>query len=169
MAVGPPQVNALFHGRTSRGFSRPRTRLGIHVPHAHRAQADWRARRSEAIVGHWTLRAGVLLGVVAARPASGESRRRQGSEALPEPAADFWCVRSAHVLPALRARVLRAESPTISQRGKDPSDVNWRREGRLLRHLQRTHHLADGRGRYTGRAIGRIARTGWRIWRYLRT
>ena len=61
----------------------------------------------------------VLLGVVAPRAAAGEPRRRQGPEALAQPDADLRRVRPPDVLPALRARVLRAAAQALPQGRQD--------------------------------------------------
>ena len=65
------------------------------------------------------LRPPVLLGVVAAGAAAGEPRRRQGSAAVAQPVADLRRVRAPDVLPALRARVLRAEPQAIPEGRQD--------------------------------------------------
>ncbi|MBK6458788.1 MAG: hypothetical protein IPF87_22365 [Gemmatimonadetes bacterium] len=137
---------ALLHGRQARRFPQPRARVGGDVPDAHRAQADRRARRSQASGRDRALRARVLLGVVAPRAAPGEPWRRQGPEALAQPDADFRGLRAPDVLPPLRARLLRAAAQALSQRRKDHRDVEGGGEGRLQRHLPRARHVARPEG-----------------------
>ncbi len=119
VAVGPQEAHALFHRREARRLPRARARAGVDVPHADRAQADRRARRGEAARRRRPLRPPVLLGVVAARAATGQPRRRQGSAPVAQPVADLRRVRAADVLPALRARVLRAEPQALSEGRQD--------------------------------------------------
>jgi len=64
---------------------------------------------------------------------------------------------SAHVLPTVRARVLRAKPETIPQRRQDRRDRSWGRKGRGQRHLQRARDAADGGRRDAGRAACGIA------------
>src|SRR5207248_1167349 len=111
VAVGSEEADAVLHGGEARRLSGARPRAGVDVPDAHRAETDRRARRGEAPRRHWPMRTAVLLGVVAPRAAAGESRRGEGPAAVAESVADLGRMRPAHVLSALRARVLRAEPP----------------------------------------------------------
>ncbi|MBK6486339.1 MAG: hypothetical protein IPF98_05610 [Gemmatimonadetes bacterium] len=65
-------------------------------------------------------------------------------------------VRTPDVLPALRARVLRAAAQALPERRKDHRDVQGRAEGRLERHLPRARHAARDRRRGERRPPGRV-------------
>ncbi len=70
VAVGSEETHAVLHGGKARRLPHARSRAGVDVPHAHRAEADWRARRSQAAGRHRPLRAPVLFVVVAAGAAA---------------------------------------------------------------------------------------------------
>ena len=115
VAVGPQEADDLLHGREARRLPQSRARPRGAVSHAHRAQTDRRSRRSQTTRRHRSLRSRVLLGVVAAGASPREPRRREGPAAVAEPGADLRRVRAPHVLPAVRARVLRAEPQALPE------------------------------------------------------
>jgi hypothetical protein len=113
---------------------------------------------------HRSLRARILLCVVAAGASPGEPRRREGSAAVAEPRADLRCVRAAHVLSTLRARVLRPEPQAISEGSKDL--VTARGEEKVVSNdiFNERVTLRNVEGENAGRVAGRPqARNGWRL------
>ena len=155
MAVGPPQAHHLFHRRTARRFPRAGARSRGRVPHAHRAQADRRARRGQAPERHRPLRTRVLLRVLAAGAAAGEPAGGEGPAPLAQPVADLGRVRTPHVLSALRARILCAGTQALPQRGTRARDDARRRKGGVQRHLQRPRHSARHGRRDARRSVRR--------------
>ena len=89
VAVGSEEAHAVFHGRAARRLPHAGARAGVDVPHAHRAEADRRARRSQAARRHRPLRPAVLLVVVAAGASAGEPRRGEGPAAVAQSVADL--------------------------------------------------------------------------------
>ena len=114
------EAHVLLHRREARRLPHARARARVDVPHAHRAEADRRARRGEAARRHRPLRTPVLFRVLAARAAAGEPRRREGPAPVAQSVADLRRVRATDVLPAVRARVLRAE-PEAFPEGRESS------------------------------------------------
>src|SRR5256886_5681338 len=137
VAVGSEEADDLFHGRAARRFSRAGARPRRPVPHPDRAAADRRARRGEAAGRRGPLRAPVLLFELAPRAAAGQPRARQGSTLVAQSVADLGRVWAPAVLPALRARLLRADPQALSQRGEGATHRRGTRAGPGRGHLPR--------------------------------
>ena len=119
VAVGSPQADVLLHRRDVAWISArscvTSRRCSARASSSSRSACATKPSGSSGIG-----RCGreYCSAVVAAGPAAGEPRRRQGPEALAQPAADLRRLRAPHVLPALRARVLRAEPRRFPKEGQ---------------------------------------------------
>ncbi len=117
--MGSQEAHGLLHRRQPRRLPATGPGPGLTVPHEDRASPDRRPRRSQAAVGHWAVRSGVLLLVVAAGAPPGEPQPRQRPAPLPQPLPDLRRLRPTAVLPPLRARLLHRESQAVPERGED--------------------------------------------------
>src|SRR4029079_9932744 len=137
MAVGQEKTHVLLHRREARRFPESRARSRVTVPHANRAQADRCPRRGKEARWNWTVRPPVLFRVMAARAAPRESWCCKGTASLAQSGSDLWCMRQTHVLPSLRARILRAVQKALSKRRESRGPFEGRRKDSHDRHLPR--------------------------------
>src|SRR4029077_2167705 len=94
------------------------------------------------------VRPAVLLLQLAAGAAAREPVARQGSTPLTPSHADLGRLWAPAVLPALRARLLRADAQALPQGRQSPAYRGGRRAGARRGHLPRDRHAARGRRRW---------------------
>src|SRR5690606_6904512 len=105
------------------------------------------------------VRPGAVLLDLAARDQTDLAAAGQGPEPFAESGADLRHLRTADVLPHLRARRLSRGTQTLSPLGKDPAYGEWLREGDRDRYLARSGHAT---GRTAAAQGGRACRAARR-------
>src|SRR5207248_3564723 len=126
----------------------------------YRAAPDRGARRSQTARRRRPVRPPVLLLELAAGAPAREPVARQGSAPVAQPVADLGRLRAPALLPALRARFLRADAQALPQGGQDPAHRRGGRARARRGHLPRDRDGSPGRGRRHARGDAREAHGG---------